>query len=229
MNRKRILVVEDDINIVELLRMNLESFGYQVMAAYTGMEAITRTSTFLPDLILLDLMLPDIDGLQICQMLRLNVQTTDIPIIMITAKSEESDKVSGLSVGADDYITKPFGIRELDARIKTVLRRSDKVYTVEEVIEQGILVFKDILIDTTLYQVKKNNQVIDLTLSEFKILKALVEHQNKVMTREELFEFIGAEKFKSDNRIIDVHIRNIRKKLGEDIIETIRGIGYVIK
>lgn len=229
MKKRKILVVEDEKNIVELLKINLEGFGYEVIAAYNGMEAITKTNIFHPDLILLDLMLPDIDGLQICQMIRLNDKTKDIPIIMITARSEESDKVSGLSAGADDYITKPFGIRELEARIKTVLRRSDKSDIIEDNLDTNILNFKDIVIDTTLYQVKKNNNVIDLTLSEFKILKALVENQNKVMTREDLFDVLGTEKSKTENRSIDVHIRNIRKKLGEDSIETIRGIGYVIK
>ncbi len=235
MSKKKVLVVDDEENIVELIRMNLESSGYEVIDAYTGMEAITKTNSFLPDLILLDLMLPDIDGLQICQMLRLNEETKDIPIIMITARSEESDKVQGLGIGADDYVTKPFGIRELEARIKTVLRRTEKSDIVKDNISvnKNIINFKDINIDSTKYEVKRNLKNIDLTLTEYKILKLLVENKDRVVPRETLLEEIGVEKTKTDSRSIDVHIRNIRKKLEEDAdreyIETIRGIGYRMK
>lgn len=235
MTKKRVLVVDDEENIVELIRMNLEVSGYEVIAAYTGMEAITKTNSFLPDLILLDLMLPDIDGLQICQMLRLNEKTKDIPIIMITARSEESDKVQGLGIGADDYVTKPFGVRELEARIKTVLRRVEKLDLVRDDISINpvIINFSDITIDPTKYEVKRGLENIELTLTEYKILKLLIENKDRVVPRETLFDEIGADKTKTDSRVIDVHIRNIRKKLEEDTdteyIETIRGIGYRMK
>lgn len=235
MRKKKVLVVDDERNIVELIRMNLESYGYEVIPAFTGMEAITKTNATLPDLILLDLMLPDINGLQICQMLRLNEETKNIPIIMITARSEEVDKVHGLDAGADDYITKPFGIRELEARIKTVLRRSDKSDISEDHknLNTNIIGFRDLIIDSTIYQVTRNEKEIEFTLTEFRILKLLVENKDRVMTREDLLEEIGADKSKSDNRTIDVHIRNIRKKLEEghscEYIDTIRGIGYRIK
>lgn len=233
MNKKKVLVIDDEENIVELLKMNLEGSGYEVITGSTGMEAITQTNNTLPDLILLDLMLPDIDGIQICSMLRLNEKTKDIPIIMITARSEETDKVHGLESGADDYITKPFGIRELDARIKTVLRRADKGNIVEEDRNTNIINFKDLIIDSTMYQVKRNNKEIELTLTEFRILKALVENNDKVMTRADLLEAVGVDKMKTDSRVIDVHIRHIRKKLEDDCgtqyIETIRGIGYRIR
>lgn len=235
MSKKKVLVVDDEENIVELIRMNLESSGYEVIDAYTGMEAITKTNSFIPDLILLDLMLPDIDGLQLCQMLRLNEQTKDIPIIMITAKSEESDKVKGLYMGADDYITKPFGIRELEARVKTVLRRADKTDIIKDSTFTNIhiLKFRDLIMDSDKYEVKIDNKEIDLTLTEFKILKLLLENNDRVTTRESILDEIGTDKTKNDSRSIDVHIRNIRKKLEEDItseyIETIRGIGYKLK
>lgn len=235
MSKKKILVVDDEENIVELIRMNLESSGYEVIDAYTGMEAITKTNSLIPDLILLDLMLPDIDGLQLCQMLRLNEQTKDIPIIMITAKSEESDKVKGLYMGADDYITKPFGIRELEARVKTVLRRADKTDIIKDSTFTNIhiLKFRDLIMDSDKYEVKIDNKEIDLTLTEFKILKLLLENNDRVTTRESILDEIGTDKTKNDSRSIDVHIRNIRKKLEEDItseyIETIRGIGYKLK
>lgn len=235
MSKKKILVVDDEENIVELIRMNLESSGYEVIDAYTGMEAITKTNSLIPDLILLDLMLPDIDGLQLCQMLRLNEQTKDIPIIMITAKSEESDKVKGLYMGADDYITKPFGIRELEARVKTVLRRADKTDIIKDSTFTNIhiLKYRDLIMDSDKYEVKIDNKEIDLTLTEFKILKLLLENNDRVTTRESILDEIGTDKTKNDSRSIDVHIRNIRKKLEEDItseyIETIRGIGYKLK
>lgn len=235
MRKRKVLVVDDEKNIVELIRMNLEGYGYEVIPAFTGMEAITKTNAIIPDLILLDLMLPDIDGLQICKMLRLNAETKDIPIIMITARSEETDKVHGLDAGADDYITKPFGIMELEARIKTVLRRSDKRNILEDHMNRNINIirFRNLIINPTIYQVKKDEKEIEFTLTEFRILKILVENNDKVMTREDLLEEIGPDKSKPDNRTIDVHIRNIRKKLEEDhgseYIETIRGIGYRIK
>lgn len=235
MTKKKVLVVDDEKHIVELIKLNLESYGYEVICAFTGMEAITKTNEILPDLILLDLMLPDIDGLQICQMLRLNEETKGIPIIMITARSQETDKVHGLEAGADDYITKPFGIRELEARIKTVLRRSDNtsIIDINKTINSKLIKIKDLIINPTIYQVTRNQDKIDLTLTEFKILKLLIENKDKVMTRQSLLYEISDDKSKPDNRTIDVHIRNIRKKLedGHDLeyIETIRGVGYRMK
>lgn len=235
MDKRKILIVDDEEHIVELIRMNLESSGYIAIGAYTGMEAITKTNSILPDLILLDLMLPDINGLQICQMLRRNEKTKDIPIIMITAKSEEVDKVEGLSIGADDYVTKPFGIRELEARINTVLRRTSGKNKSRDMIYENpyILKYKNIIMDSQKYEIKKDDNVLDLTLTEFKILKLLMENKDRVTTRESLLEEIGIDKDKTDTRTIDVHIRNIRKKLEEDTdteyIETIRGIGYRLK
>lgn len=235
MIKSKILVVDDEENIVELIRMNLESSGYEVIDAYTGMEAITKTSTFLPDLILLDLMLPDIDGLQVCKMLRLNEQTKNIPIIMITARSEETDKVEGLSMGADDYITKPFGILELEARIKTVLRRSNKIDVLMDTSfsDTNIFKYRNLTMDSNKYEVTLDGMEVDLTLTEFRILKLLLENRGRVTTRESILDEIGADKAKIDSRSIDVHILNLRKKLKEDIgseyIETIRGIGYKLK
>lgn len=235
MSKKRILVVDDEVNIAELIRMNLVSSGYEVMNAYTGMEAITKTNSFRPDLILLDLMLPDIDGLQICQMLRLNEKTKDIPIIMITARSEEDDKVQGLIMGADDYITKPFSIKELEARIQSVLRRADKSEIVKEslLINPNLIHYKDLTIDLTKYEIRRGTQALDFTLTEYRILKKLVENKDRVVPREDLLEEIGIDRSKTDSRSLDVHIRNIRKKLEEgtdrEYIETVRGIGYMMK
>jgi two-component system alkaline phosphatase synthesis response regulator PhoP len=236
MIKKKILVVDDEKNIVELIMMNLRRSGFETIPAYTGLEAIEKAYSLLPNLILLDLMLPDIDGFEVCRKIRLNERTKDIPIIMLTAKSEESDKVIGLGLGADDYVTKPFGVRELEARIKTVLRRFDKIDLLKQNInkDSNIIKFKDLTIDTTKYQVMKKEKEIDLTLTEFKILKILLENQDKVMSRESLLEEIQGDKSNTEIRTVDVHIRNIRKKLEEngepyEYIETIRGIGYRMK
>ncbi|HLS53185.1 MAG TPA: response regulator transcription factor, partial [Tissierellaceae bacterium] len=172
MAKTRILVVDDEKNITELIRMNLEAEGYEIDLAYTGMEAIIKTDSFKPDLILLDLMLPDIDGLQVCQMIRLNEKTQNIPIIMISARSEESNKVEGLSVGADDYITKPFGLKELEARIRTVLRRVDGIFDDSRMsIDTNIVKYRDMVMDINKYQLRKENTLIDMTPTEFKIMK----------------------------------------------------------
>lgn len=236
MNKKKILVVDDEKNIVELIKMNLELSGFEVISVYSGGEVLDKVMSLNPDLILLDLMLPDIDGFEVCRRLKLNEKVKDIPIIMLTAKSEESDKVIGLGLGADDYVTKPFGIRELEARIRTVLRRFEKANTVEENIynSSNIIRFKDLTIDFSKYQVIKNGKEIDLTLTEFKILKILLENQDKVMPREDILDEISENKSKPDARTVDVHILNIRKKLGDnkepyEYIETIRGIGYRMK
>lgn len=235
MSKSKILVVDDEVNIVELIKMNLEGSGYEVIEAYTGMEAITQTDFFSPDLILLDLMLPDIDGLQVCRMLRKNIKTQDIPIIMVTAKSEEIDKVQGLTIGADDYITKPFGVSELEARIKTVLRRTEHKTTHknQDIRNSNILIYKDLTLDSSKYEVTQDNMKIEFTVTEFNILKRLMENGDKVSSRESILSLIGADNTKNDNRTLDVHIRNIRKKLEDneilEYIETVRGIGYKLK
>lgn len=234
MAKKKILVVDDEENIVELLRMNLESLGYQVDAAYTGMDAIVKTNSFLPDLILLDLMLPDIDGLQVSQMIRLNEKTKDIPIIMVSARSEESNKVEGLSMGADDYVTKPFGILELEARIKTVLRRGNIIQRNEDfTTDSNIIKSRDLVLDIAKYELRRQDILIDITPTEFKILRLLMINKDKVTTREAISKELGLNKDKTESRTIDVHMLNLRNKLrevgGREYIETIRGIGYKLK
>lgn len=237
MEKRKILVVDDEVNIVELLRINLKSAGYEVISAYTGEEAVDKTFKEHPDLILLDLMLPGIDGLETFRRIKMEKSTTRIPVIMLTAKSEETDKVVGLEIGADDYITKPFGVRELIARVKAVLRRVDEKYIVinevkkEENAEPKVLNIHDITIDVESHIVMKDKVVCDLTLTEFKLLKVLAENLNKVVTREYIAKEIFGENFESDIRTIDVHIRNLRKKLSDSqdesgYIKTIRGVGY---
>ncbi|ABR49227.1 two component transcriptional regulator, winged helix family [Alkaliphilus metalliredigens QYMF] len=236
MNRTKLLVVDDEKNIVELIRMNLTRSGFEIIPCYNGLDAIEITLTQNPDLILLDLMLPDIDGLEVCRRIRLDERIHQTPIIMLTAKSEETDKVIGLGLGADDYITKPFGLRELEARVRTVLRRvmDSKSTTAETATDTNIIQVQDITIDVNRHIVKKQDEIIEFTLSEFKILKKLAESLEHVLSRSLLLEEVTGEKSTPDLRIVDVHIRNIRKKLSDHndspkYIETIRGVGYKMK
>lgn len=225
-----VLVIEDEAHILELLRYNLEAAGYNVILAENGRDGLERCFETHPDLVLLDLMLPDVDGFDICNKIKRNEQTKSIPIIMLTAKSEEFDKVLGLELGADDYITKPFGIRELLARIKVVLRRAQQNDNEKE----EIIKFGDITIDTQKHVVYKNGEALDLTLKEFELLKLLSRNIGKVLTRDYLLDKVWGYEYAGETRTVDVHIRHLRKKIEDDdkspiYIETVRGIGYKLK
>lgn len=230
MDKLKILVVDDEKSILELLTINLRILGYEVISASTGMEAILQASLESPSLILLDVMLPDGDGVGICSMIRNNEKTKYIPIILLSAKSQEEDKIKGLMAGADDYITKPFSIKEVDARIQSVLRRSINHWENQD--SKNDYIKNSLSINREKFEVLKGNDPIDLTLTEFRILSKLYENPNKVYTREDLMEEVSLDKGKGDLRTIDVHIRNIRKKIesdNEEYIETVRGIGYRVK
>ena len=217
---KKILVVDDEENIVELLRINLKQHGYVPICAYSGMEALDKAQKIRPDLILLDIMMPDMDGLETCRRLKENQLLKKIPVIMLSAKSEEADKVIGLGVGADDYITKPFGIRELFARIRTALRRTEQDLPDGEIVYVG-----DLRIDVSAHIVSVNDNILNLTLTEYYILKHLADNVNCVVTRENLVSalspFISVEQ-----SAINVHILNLRRKIGDNYIATVRGLGY---
>lgn len=226
--KKKILVVDDEFHIIELVRFNLESNGYDVIEAMTGKEALNKIKVEHPDLILLDLMLPEVDGIEICRKVRGDIETEDIPIIMLTAKGEETDKIVGLEMGADDYITKPFSVRELIARVKAVLRRNRE--KVEEKSTEPIVI-GDITIYGDRYEVFKGEQKIELTLKEFELLNLLAKNRGKVLSRNFLLDEIWGYDYFGETRTVDVHIRHIRKKLESSdkqvkLIETIRGIGY---
>jgi len=232
MNRK-ILIIEDEANIQELLRYNLEKNGYIVTISDNGIDGLQKALDQVPDLILLDLMLPGLDGLEVCKRLKMQKATRRVPIFMLTAKSEELDKILGLELGADDYITKPFSIKELIARIRAAMRRLDDESSVgsDEVEKNKILKARDIEIDSEKYEVRKNNEKITLTLKEFELLKMLVENKGKVLTRDFLLDKIWGYEYMGDTRTVDVHIRHVRQKLNDDegsgrMIETIRGVGY---
>ncbi len=219
----KILIVDDEPDIVELVKINLEKNGFDVISSYTGREIFNLFKKFSIDLVILDLMLPDIDGLEICKILKSENETKNIPIIMLTAKDTEIDKVLGLELGADDYITKPFSPRELVARVRAVLRRTRKSS------DESILKFDNILrIDLKKFEVFVNGKKINLTTTEFKLLKALAIRRGEVLSRNELLDYIwGSEKIVID-RTIDVHIKHLREKLGKvgKFIKNVRGVGY---
>jgi two-component system response regulator VicR len=223
---KKILIVDDEKNIVDILKFNLSKEGIKTLEAYDGEQAIDMATSEKPDLILLDVMLPKMDGFTVCRKLRQQLST---PILMLTAKGEEVDKVLGLELGADDYITKPFSQRELMARIKANLRRnSDDVGSVGK---NGVMTFGDIVIDVDRYEVKRGGVVIELTLREFELVKFLAMHSGRVFSRESLLEKVWGYEYYGDVRTVDVTIRRVREKLEVDpsdckYILTKRGVGY---
>jgi two-component system response regulator VicR len=226
MNAK-ILIVDDEHNIVDILKANLEREGYQTIAAYDGEQALEMGISQKPDLILLDCMLPKIDGFDVCRRLR---QHINVPILMLTAKSEEIDKVLGLELGADDYITKPFSVREVLARVKAQLRRVNLRDNVQDEANR-VLVFGDLEIDDEAYQVRRNGEVIELTLREFELVRFLARNEGQVFSREELLEEVWGYKHFGDVRTVDVSVRRTREKLEPDqrnfkYLLTKRGVGY---
>lgn len=234
---KKILIIEDEANIRELVTYNLKANGYETLEAEDGIIGITLAYKEKPDLILLDIMLPGKDGYEICRELR--SEDINIPIIMLTAKSEEVDKVLGLEFGADDYIAKPFGIRELLARIKAVLRRyeiNDKTAIEQKKDDDELenIMAGNIVIDQGRHEVKVNGVPIELTYKEYELLSFLAKHRGRVYSRDELLDKVWGIDYVGETRTVDVHIRHLRQKIGQDqngeeYIETIRGRGYKLK
>lgn len=231
----KVLIIEDEKNIQELLSFNITNAGYNVYATDSGNVGITKALNELPDLIILDLMLPDIDGFEVCRTLKSEPKTKLIPIIMLTAKSEEFDKILGLELGADDYITKPFSIRELLARMKVVLRRSKAEEDVANYSEENSKIkIDDLEIDCDKFIVTKSGIPLELTLKEFELLKLLVLNKGKVLTRDYLLDKVWGYEYSGETRTVDVHIRHLRSKIENDAnypqyIETVRGVGYKFK
>jgi two-component system phosphate regulon response regulator PhoB len=222
-----ILAVDDEEDILELLRYNLSREGYRVTAAASGEEAVRLALSLLPDLILLDLLLPGMDGLEVCRRLKGDARTRPIPLIMLTAKGEEADIVAGLELGADDYVTKPFSPRVLLARIRTVLRRR----TAEVPADTALLKFKDLVINPGRHEVLLADQPLDLTVTEFQLLHLLARRPGWVFTRSQMVQAVHGGDFAVTERSVDVHIVGLRKKLGAfgKFLETVRGIGYRLK
>ena len=230
---ERILVVDDEDHIVELIKFNLETKGYNVISAFDGEEAIKKANNESPDLIILDLMLPKIDGVEVCRRIKEDENTSNISIIMLTAKNDESDKIVGLEIGADDYMTKPFSVKELMARVKAVIRRNKSNQLPQKALDGPIRIGL-IEIDNSKHEVVKSGQKIELTLKEFELLRVLALNQGKVLSRNVLLDEVWGYDYFGDTRTVDVHIRHLRKKIEDDdkkpeYIETIRGIGYKMK
>lgn len=227
--KNRILAVDDEEDIVELVRYNLEREGYETLSAFSGKEALEIISKKRPDLIVLDLMLPDIDGLEITRRLKRDDNLKDIPIVMLTAKGEEADVVVGLELGADDYIVKPFSPRILVARVRSVIRRRAAV-NLAEVKSESVRIH-DIEIHMGRHQVYVGGDPVDLTFSEFEILAFLSRRPGWVFTRSQIVDAVRGDNYPVTERSVDVQVVGLRRKLGEcgDYIETVRGVGYRFK
>jgi two-component system, OmpR family, alkaline phosphatase synthesis response regulator PhoP len=217
----RILVIDDERSILELVTAYLTKEGYEVATAEDGISGLKAARTFKPDLVVLDIMLPGIDGIELLQRLR---RESDVYTIMLTAKSEEIDKIVGLSVGADDYVTKPFSPRELVARVKAALRR---LQTNQMDLETSLLNFQHVRIDLGSHRAWIDGDLVELTGTEFEILKVLAQHPRRVLSREQILEQVWGGSFYGEERVVDVHIGHIRQKLGRpELIQTVRGVGY---
>jgi two-component system response regulator VicR len=227
MEAKKVLIVEDEKTISDIVRFNLAKEGFETITAYDGGEGLELALKTDPDLVLLDVMLPTMDGFEICKKIR---EKSNVPIIILTAKEEEVDKVLGLELGADDYITKPFGLRELIARVKANIRRTGMTNVVGAD-PANVREFGRITIDTNRYEARKGGQPLDLTLREFELLKYLAEREDKVYSREELLEDVWGYEYYGDIRTVDVTVRRLREKVEDNssdpkYVLTKRGVGY---
>lgn len=226
MHKPKILLIEDEEDIAALIKLQAELSGYKMLVETDGLNGFRAIEREIPELVILDIMLPGMNGLDVCRKIKNSAELKHIPIVLISAKSEELDVVLGLELGADDYVTKPFSPKVLFSRIKAVLRRRAEPETVPQIINFG-----PFTIDVDRYQVKKKDKPIPLTLSEFGILKRMVTHIGKVLTRNQLLDDLQNDDAFVVDRNIDVHIAALRKKLGPgfDYIETVRGVGYRFK
>jgi two-component system phosphate regulon response regulator PhoB len=221
-----VLVVEDEAPLATMLRYNLEKQGFRVEEAGDGQEALTRIAETQPDLVLLDWMLPVMSGIEVCRQIRRKATTRDLPVIMVTARTEDQDAVRGLNTGADDYITKPFNIEALLARMRALLRRSNAVPV------KGQLAFHDIEMDLASYRVTRNERRVHLGPTEFRLLEFFMQHPRRVFSREELLDAVWGPDIHVEPRTVDVHIRRLRKSINGtdelDVVRTVRTAGYAL-
>jgi DNA-binding response OmpR family regulator len=226
MSKETVLVIEDETDIADLIAFHMEGAGFNVTVAHSGTMAMRAMQKQPPDLIVLDLMLPDMDGMELCRTLKRKEATRHIPVIMVTAKGEEVDRIVGLELGADDYVVKPFSTRELTLRVKTVLRR---LRGPKE--EKKVLKHEAVVLDVDAHKVTIEDQKIELTLTEFKLLYELLVNKGRVRSREILLNNVWGYTFEGYERTVDTHVQRLRRKMGGfgNIIETVRGIGYMIK
>ena len=223
MPKKKILIVEDDRSLAGVLEYNFTNSGYDPICAYDGLDGINQARNKNPDFIVLDLMIPVIDGIEVCRTLRSESATRQTPIMMLTAKAEETDQLIGFSVGADDYVVKPFSVRVLLERVKSLLRRNERTNGGAEIVESA-----GITIDRIKHRASVSGSPMDLTPTEFRLLDALIRHPGRAFDRSELIDSaLGTDTLVLE-RTIDVHIRSLRKKLGQsaDLVQTVRGVGY---
>jgi two-component system phosphate regulon response regulator PhoB len=222
----RVLVVEDEAPLATLLRYNLEKQGFRVDEAADGQEALTRIGEEAPDLVLLDWMLPTLSGIEVCRQIRRRPETRDLPVIMLTARADDQDAVRGLNTGADDYITKPFNMDSLFARIRALLRRSGAPAT------KGTLAFHDIAMDLAVHRVTRNGRRVHLGPTEFRLLEFFLQHPRRVFSREELLDAVWGKDIHVEPRTVDVHIRRLRKSINGDeeldLVRTVRAAGYAL-
>jgi len=222
----RVLVVEDEAPLATLLRYNLEKQGFRVDEAADGQEALTRIGEETPDLVLLDWMLPTLSGIEVCRQIRRRPETRDLPVIMLTARADDQDAVRGLNTGADDYITKPFNMESLFARIRALLRRSGAPAT------KGTLAFHDIAMDLAVHRVTRNGRRVHLGPTEFRLLEFFLQHPRRVFSREELLDAVWGKDIHVEPRTVDVHIRRLRKSINGDeeldLVRTVRAAGYAL-
>ncbi len=228
MIRKKIFVVEDEEDIQQLVSYNLLKAGFNVVCVDSGEEALRKMGSDRPDLIILDLMLPGMNGLEVCRALKRIDDTREIPVVMLTAKGEEADIVAGLELGADDYITKPFSPKVLIARVKTILRRRAEEQADKSRVDETVIRIDELVIDPVRHEVSVNGSAIVLTLSEFNILKLLAKRSGWVYTRQQIIDDIRGYEYSVTPRSVDVHVFSLRRKLGRigKKIESVRGIGY---
>jgi len=227
MSREKVLVIDDEEDILELVKYNLAKEGYRVTGVLSGEQALTKAKEEMPDVVLLDLMLPGLDGLEVCRRLKNNPATAQIPIVMLTAKGEDADIVTGLELGADDYVTKPFSPRVLLARIRAVLRRK----RLEESDEGAVVTVHDLTINPSRHEVLVGGKPMALTATEFRILHFLARRPGWVFSRDQIISAVKGDDYPVTERSVDVQIVGLRKKLGDvgNLIETVRGVGYRLK
>jgi len=227
MSRESILVVDDEEDILELVRYNLTKNGYRVTGVATGEDALQAALSSLPDLVVLDLMLPGVDGLEVCKLLKNNAKTAHIPVVMLTAKGEEADVVTGLELGADDYVTKPFSPRVLVARIRAVLRRKAKGVSADS----STLQVRELVVNPGRHEVLVNGEPVELTYTEFRLLHTLARRPGWVFTRQQIIDAVRGDNYPVTDRSVDVQVAGLRRKLGAygEYVETVRGVGYRFK
>lgn len=224
---KKILIVEDEKDILQLVKLYLEKEGFRTVAAATGADGLTQVAAEKPDLVVLDLMLPELDGLEVCKRLRSQPDTATLPILMLTAKAEETDTIIGLELGADDYVTKPFSPKTLVARVKALLRRTDRHPTTGETQYR----YGPLTMDLARHEVRLGQQDVELTAKEFGLLEHLLRHPGRVLTREVLLNAVWGYDYYGTTRTVDVHIRRLKQKLPllEDAIVSVKSLGYKLK